>query len=731
MVGIDGTVFGIIVLKNIGRGVSLFDYIFSHDKEALLGDLTPEIMSREIFRSSPEGILLLSKRGLILDANEKICGWIGLSKSRIINKSIFSIPSLSRRSKEIIKKNFKMRLKGNEILPYEIELYTPEKEKFFGRIHASLLYNQEKDIIGEIVMISDINDAKKAAEEERLVYRDMQLLSEAALGFVELDKGQDIYFFIGKKLRELVGDCYIIVNKYLKEQKATQTVHFVGPNPKQKKALQLMKSWPVGEVYPLSDDAKKGLLGRSLKKMQYGVNEISQGKIPRYTSKIIETVFGIGDIYTVGFAWKGEIFGNAAIITKKGHKVRKESILTYLHQASVALQRKEAADALQKAHDELEIRVEERTKDLRLSNQDLEKFKLAVKDASDHIIITDIRGKIVFANAAAEKITGYTYEQMKGKTPALWGRQMSAEFYQKFWQTIQSKKSFMGEIRNKRNGDVEYWAEIHVSPVLDENNNILFFVGIERDITKAKEVDQAKTEFVSLASHQLRTPLSAINWYTEMLMAGDAGIITKDQEQYLKEIYSGSQRMVDLVNALLNVSRLELGTFIVEPTEGSLQEIADDVLKELENQVTSKQLQVSKDYDSKIPKLLIDIKLTRIVFQNLLSNAVKYTPDQGTIFVSIIINPSNGEEVLIKVADTGYGIPKYQQDRIFSKLFRADNVKKMETEGTGLGVYIIKQIIDNAGGKIWFKSEENKGTTFFVTIPLGGMKKKEGSRELS
>lgn len=266
------------------------------------------------------------------------------------------------------------------------------------------------------------------------------------------------------------------------------------------------------------------------------------------------------------------------------------------------------------------------------------------------------------------------------------------------------------------------------APVKNAQGEIMGCVVVFRDVTHEREVDRVKTEFVSLASHQLRTPLSTINWYAEMLLSGDAGQVNENQKKYLEEAYKASKRMVELVNALLNVSRLEMGTFVVEPEPTDIVEVAKACAKELKLQISEKKLVIREKYDPGIPSISADPKLLAIVFGNLLSNAVKYTPKGGSIKLSI--SKANGQ-LSIVVADTGYGIPKNQQDKIFTKLFRADNIREQDTEGTGLGLYIVKAIIDHSGGKIWFESEVNKGTTFYVTLPLEGMKKKEGTKALS
>lgn len=265
------------------------------------------------------------------------------------------------------------------------------------------------------------------------------------------------------------------------------------------------------------------------------------------------------------------------------------------------------------------------------------------------------------------------------------------------------------------------------APLKNTAGNVIGAVVVFRDIAKERQVDKAKTEFVSLASHQLRTPLTSIKWYAEMLLSGDAGKLKKEQKNFVTEIFEGNERMVGLVDALLNVSRLDLGTLMIEPEKINLLEIGQSVLKELMPQIKEKNLQAIKKFDKNIDQYNGDPKLLRIVFQNLLSNAVKYTPNNGQVSLEI---KKHNQDILIKVSDTGIGIPKTQKDKIFTKLFRADNVKQSDTEGTGLGLYIVKSIIEHSGGRIWFESKENKGTDFYVVLPGYGMKKRQGSKKL-
>lgn len=236
---------------------------------------------------------------------------------------------------------------------------------------------------------------------------------------------------------------------------------------------------------------------------------------------------------------------------------------------------------------------------------------------------------------------------------------------------------------------------------------------METSLVKTRELDQAKTEFVGLASHQLRTPLTAVSWYTEMLLGEDAGTINQKQKAYLKEIYSGNKRMIDLVDDLLNTSRIDMGTLKIKPKLVSLVEVMERTLKEFLPETGQKKIAVEKKFSRNLPRLLLDPELVGVVFQNIISNAVKYTSSGGKISVEIRRQNSH---LLVKVADNGWGIPAAQQKKIFTKLFRADNVRQRDTEGTGLGLYIARAIVKKSRGTIRFESREGKGTTFYITF---------------
>ncbi|HSW47811.1 MAG TPA: MASE1 domain-containing protein [Candidatus Saccharimonadales bacterium] len=344
-----------------------------------------------------------------------------------------------------------------------------------------------------------------------------------------------------------------------------------------------------------------------------------------------------------------------------------------------------------------------------------------LESIGDGIMATDPEGKITYVNKAFEEQLGWKQGELEGKQnfekliiEDESGKLISEKDHP-LTQALNTRKLIKATQYLVRKNGEKFPAIITATPVV-LNGKIIGAIKVIHDVTKEKEIDRAKTEFVSLASHQLRTPPSIVKWYTEMLLNNpDFERLTDKQKEYIRQISAAGQRMVVLVNTLLNVSRLELGTFKSKPEQIDVVKVARDVLSELAPAIGTKKLKILEDYSKDLPKILEDLGSVTIIFQNLFSNAVKYTPEKGTI--KIKISKENGK-ISIMVTDSGYGIPQSQQPKMFTKLFRADNVLEKVPEGNGLGLYIVKALLDRMGGKISFKSIESKGTTFSVSLPL-------------
>lgn len=355
-----------------------------------------------------------------------------------------------------------------------------------------------------------------------------------------------------------------------------------------------------------------------------------------------------------------------------------------------------------------------------------------LKGMGEGLIAIDDQQRIVVINKVAAELLELGDENAINKEPIKENYQLYHLGAKKDSKVhADARPSFMALKTGKRvedvlgfldSGGIKRQLNIAASPFMVDGK-VVGVVTIIRDVTKEKEVDRMKTEFISLASHQLRTPLSAIKWFTEMLINGDAGKLQTDQMDFAKNISDSTERMIALVNSLLNISRIESGRIMIVPQPTDLRELVGGITNDLKAKTEEKQQTLIISVHEGLPKINLDPRLISQVYLNLLTNAIKYTQKGGE--VSVFISKKD-DKVISQVTDNGYGIPKEQQDRLFQKFFRASNAVKVETDGTGLGLYLIKAIIESSGGEIWFESEEGKGSTFWFSIPLSGMRAKEG-----
>ncbi|HEX9008549.1 MAG TPA: ATP-binding protein, partial [Patescibacteria group bacterium] len=252
------------------------------------------------------------------------------------------------------------------------------------------------------------------------------------------------------------------------------------------------------------------------------------------------------------------------------------------------------------------------------------------------------------------------------------------------------------------------------APLKDIDGKIFGCVVVMRDNTKERELERSKDEFLSVASHQLRTPLGSIRWNLELLLAGDYGEITGDARTAANQIHDGTLRMIALVNDLLNVSRIDQGRVMDEPVETNLGNIVKQKTGDLKMLADREKVEMSVNVAENLPNVVIDPKRFGEVITNLVSNSIKYHKENG--WVKIELNMTD-DKFKLTIADNGIGIPKKDEGRLFEKFYRADNAVKSQTEGSGLGLYIAKKFIEGWGGSITAESEEGQGTTFTIYLP--------------
>lgn len=350
------------------------------------------------------------------------------------------------------------------------------------------------------------------------------------------------------------------------------------------------------------------------------------------------------------------------------------------------------------------------------------KYEAILAYIGEGLVVINNEGKIITFNKAAESLLGWNEKDALGRdlTDIIRIDYQASINESKLTSSKQSSVYFI------RKDQSRFPAAITTTSY-GVGASILGTATLFRDITTEQNVDRMKNEFISLASHQLRTPLSAIKWYTEMLLKGDAGKLLPEQTNFANTIYTSTERMIELVNLLLNISRIESGRITVEPQLTDLKVLIEEILDQVKIRYTDKKQKFITNYHEPVPLINIDPRLIRQVYLNLLTNAAKYTPEKGEITVNITTNDT---EIISEISDNGYGIPDEDQEKLFGKFFRSSNSGTNKSEGTGLGLYLVKDIVDLSRGKITFKSKVGKGTTFMFSLPLAGTPAKKGVMSL-
>ena len=371
---------------------------------------------------------------------------------------------------------------------------------------------------------------------------------------------------------------------------------------------------------------------------------------------------------------------------------------------------------------ESESKLSQKTVALEKQTEQYESILGFLKSIGDGVVATDLEGKIIFFNEAAERLFGQKSGDVFGKDVSqvkkLYSEKNPEKTVEVTHDSLRTGKSYNSESQHYfilRQDGSQLPVSFSVSPIFNKEKKMQGAIAVYRDVAEEREIEKTKDNFLSVAAHQLRTPLAGIRWTIESLLDGDAGKISKEAKNYLEQISENNQRLVDLVNDLLDVSRINMGKAQEEAVPINICKMLQEVADSQYGMAKERGITISFE---KVCALNPDVKSApKHLFQaleNLISNSIKYTPKGGNIIVAADFEQ---EEVIISVADNGIGIPKEDQVKIFTKFFRASNAVLKETEGSGLGLNVVKSFIEEAGGKIRFESVEGKGTTFFITLP--------------
>ncbi len=359
------------------------------------------------------------------------------------------------------------------------------------------------------------------------------------------------------------------------------------------------------------------------------------------------------------------------------------------------------------------------------------KLGIILAGITNAVIATDLGGRVILFNKSAEALTGQSADSLMGKQVseafALFesDRELSQEEYCPSAETADGPVYHKSDLRMRAKSGEEHRVNLVTGKIKEGASIELGHILTFQDITKEYQVERMKREVVSIAAHQLRTPLTGMKWAVDSLISGDKGELKSEQKTLAQQALEAVDRMIRLVNDLLNVNQVEEGRLSMELKRQSISPLIERVLTFFRHNAERKEIMVETHIGEEIPKILFDEEKIEIVLNNVLDNAVKYTPSKGRISVDVSLRDGS---IVISVRDSGIGISVEDSNKIFTKFFRSPQAHLRHTDGSGLGLYVAKHIIEKHGGKIWFESpatakttegtEEKKETTFFVSLPI-------------
>jgi PAS domain S-box-containing protein len=361
---------------------------------------------------------------------------------------------------------------------------------------------------------------------------------------------------------------------------------------------------------------------------------------------------------------------------------------------------------------------------LRAEQEEAEKSSAILEGIADGVLLADSNATIILFNGAAERILGiprdYALGQPLSRLAALDNRSGSWVNTLSEW-ALNPQQSTSQELLIDRLDLGKRVVSVHASPV-SSGDQFLGTVSVFRDVTKDVEVDRMKSEFISNVSHELRTPMTSIKGYADLLLMGAAGQVSDVQRQFLGTIKNNADRLASLVNDLLNISRIDSGREKLKLEPVPVAEVIEQVVRNLtaRESYARKPLELAVAVDPSLPHIQADRNRIMQVLTNLVDNAFNYTGAGGKIGIEAQQQAERGR-VLIKVSDTGIGIPEDFQARVWNRFERnEESALVMDVAGTGLGLPIVKDLVEMHHGEVWLESEVGKGSTFFVALPIDG-----------
>ncbi len=602
---------------------------------------------KKLFETAIDPILILDREGKISELNKQVTSLLGYNKKDLLGKNIKELEILSEKSKEKAYKKFKKRIEGKKIGPYEIEVIAKTKEKIPAEVNASII-KDEGVVIGDLVILRDLRDRYKSEKIERKLFDSQK-------------KFKDIFDATSDFLIYLENEIILDIN-----QSAVDT-------------LKIKKEKVIGKkISKLKDFFPE----ESLKEHLVAIKKAAEGD-------------NVSDYET-------EICTESDVVYQYLFSI--DQIKNDEHVKGLILRGKDITQR-QRAWNEL-VKLEE-------------KYRLLAETSADGVITIDNLGRLTYVNPAFEKMVKKRKSMILATLFRNYLSDDSVYFFQQLFIDARKKKEKIENVQLELaiSDDETIPIEVNISPV-EKNNQFSGLVCSIRDVTERRKIEdelkkseRLKTEFMNIAAHELKSPVTPIKGYLDLIISDSES--NEKVKKWAKVSLRNSERLLRLVNDILDVSRLDTDTMRFDMEKLNPVQILDEIVEDMKAIIEKKGLKFITEIPKDLPNIMGDRYRLSQILKNLLVNAIKFT-DNGSIKIKA---KKTNECIHIFVQDTGIGISKNEIKKVFNKFYQAYTGDDRKNEGTGLGLFICKEIIQKHNGEIWLESQIGKGSTFHIKIP--------------
>lgn len=520
--------------------------------------------------------------------------------------------------------------------------------------------------------------------------KEFNFLSSTLQYFLNNASYKKLFKFIGKQIFKLVNDSIIIVNEFDSNNNITVVRSINGKISELRKIRNILDRNPIGLSFNFLKSTRKRMKQGKLAEVRR-IYDFTFNQMPLHLAKKIEKELKIHKIYAMPFVWKGDFLGSVAILTHKNKPLKNKHLIeVFVNQATMALKHKKVEEVLEKSE---------------------YKLRKIMESKIIGIIVFD-SNYILEANDAFLKMVGYTKKDLINKKMN-WLKMTPPEYVKADKKAIKEleKKGISTPYEKEYYHKDESCVPILIGAVKLQNNPLLW-VSFVLDISKQKELEKRKDEFISDVSHELKAPLTIIKSYAQILEKRFTQNKDVKNTYFLSNITYQIDKITSLINDLLNLGRIEAGKIMLNKEEFDLDALIKKIVIDFQYMTETHQIFKEGELNRKV---MADQDRIRQVLINLLTNAIKYSPNANKIIIRVA---QKEKYAVASVQDFGTGIPKNEQKKIFKRFYRLKNKKEDKPLGFGLGLFITSEIVKRHGGKIWIKSQVGKGSTFYFTIPL-------------